>query len=795
MACIALTGAGEARAAGLSGVALVIGEGDYQQLPALPNPRSDARAIGELLYGLGFEVTSVSDADRGKLTRAIARFVEDAEEADVAIVYYSGHGVEVSGDNFLIPVDADIGTPDRAGASLISASKLLDELARAVPISIVLLDACRSNPFGPGQFVRLPGATSEVEVSTAGLVAVRGPTPLARSLEEPGSLGAVIGFAAEPGQPALDGPPGQNSPYAAALLRHLGAGGYSFADLMTLVAEEVYLRTEGRQRPWTNSGLRRVLTFGSPAESGGDSDERAILQGRRELLLSISTTPPAIQTTVATIASQEGVPMASLFGVLKAAGIDTDNPDKLSDRLIAGAQEIRDRLGRLASITDPDPEVARLLGLSARAESEGALKMAVEFALRASARTTELSAQLDSLAADIDKRRAENAAAYAAAGEAAGLAWEFGAAAEQFALAVAEAAKSRTPDPSLLQDYRLREAEALADLGILKGDDDALHRSVELYETLAEDVSDGGSWGAAKIQAGLAAALEALGERSGNTIYLERAVATYREALARLDRSQQRAAWATVQNNLGLALAAVGDAEIGTGHLVEAIDAFRLALTERTRDAAPLEWATTQNNLAGALFKAGLRDGNAGQVDEALSAYRLALEERTRERVPLDWAATQNNLGTALASVGLTDSGPERMEEAAVAFRNALEELARDRVPLQWAAAQSNLGWALQLAGTRTGDVTSLEDSTRALRLALEVYDRVREPPEWTRSTLGLGLTLLELGERTGSRELLTEGRAVSAEAGDAYKALGYNSDAYFADLMVRFDAAIARLE
>jgi uncharacterized caspase-like protein len=232
----------------LRGVALVIGESDYETLHGLDNPKNDARAMDELLGDLGFDVDRVLDGDGKKLRAEIADFIDKAKDADVALVYYSGHGIEAGGANYLVPVDADISTPQAAGASLVPVKDLLDELAKVVPVTIVLLDACRTDAFPPGQLIQLPGTDTPVAAADAGLGEERGPTPIVRLGVAPDSLGMVIGFAASPGQPALDGAPGdENSPYAAALLRHLAAGGYSFGDLMTMVSEEVYLKTQARQ--------------------------------------------------------------------------------------------------------------------------------------------------------------------------------------------------------------------------------------------------------------------------------------------------------------------------------------------------------------------------------------------------------------------------------------------------------------------------------------------------------------------------------------------------------------------
>src|SRR5262249_41376890 len=128
--------------------------------------------------------------------------------------------------------------------------------------------------------------------------------------------------------------------YAAALLKHLGAGGYSFGDVMTMVTEEVYLKTRARQLPWVNSSLRRVLSFGTPIVEG-DADETAIKTGRRALLLTMATTPPANRNFVETVATQEGVPLDALYGMLNALGVDTSDPSQLTSQLEDGARRLK----------------------------------------------------------------------------------------------------------------------------------------------------------------------------------------------------------------------------------------------------------------------------------------------------------------------------------------------------------------------------------------------------------------------------------------------------------------------
>ena len=187
----------------MHGVALVIGQSKYEQLPVLANPAKDARDIDRLLGDLGFDVDRVLNADGDELREAIARFEDEAKDADIALIYYSGHGIEAKGQNFIAPTDTDLASPDAAGDSMIAVQPILDALAKVAPVSIVLLDACRSDPFPPGQMIVLPGDTAPIPVEGQGLAAVRGPVPVATKAIDPTSLGAVIGFSASPGEPKL----------------------------------------------------------------------------------------------------------------------------------------------------------------------------------------------------------------------------------------------------------------------------------------------------------------------------------------------------------------------------------------------------------------------------------------------------------------------------------------------------------------------------------------------------------------------------------------------------------------
>ena len=118
---------------------------------------------------MGFDARDLIDRDGAKLKRDLDRFVEDAEGADVALVYYSGHAIEAGGENWLVPIDADISSLAEAEERLVSLSAFLQELQHRVPLTIVLLDACRSNPFPPGASLKAASSVKPVPLAAGGL--------------------------------------------------------------------------------------------------------------------------------------------------------------------------------------------------------------------------------------------------------------------------------------------------------------------------------------------------------------------------------------------------------------------------------------------------------------------------------------------------------------------------------------------------------------------------------------------------------------------------------------------------
>lgn len=222
-------------------IALVIGIGAYQNAPVLANPVNDARAVGDTLRRLNFEVDEVYDPDGRRLNRAVREFGIKAQRADAAIVYYAGHGVQVGRENYLLPADARL---ERERDLLYEAMPLdlvLGEASQARKIGIVLLDACRNNPFVD-------------RMSRAMTIAGRGPASpgLARVDNVPRNTMVVLATKAD--QIAEDGG-GAHSPFAEALLEHFQIPGLELSLFFRSVRDTVLRTTGNRQEPFIFSSL------------------------------------------------------------------------------------------------------------------------------------------------------------------------------------------------------------------------------------------------------------------------------------------------------------------------------------------------------------------------------------------------------------------------------------------------------------------------------------------------------------------------------------------------------------
>ena len=741
----------------LNGVALVIGQSKYEHISPLPNPSNDARDMVGLLSDLGFDARSVSDRDAKKLKRDLERFVEDAEGADVAFLYYSGHGIEAGGENWLVPVDADLGSLENADETLVALSNVMDELKATVPVAIVLLDACRTNPFPEGALIRKTPDDQGSPIAAGGLTPVRGAAPLSGGASQSKeNLGTVIGFAAEPGRPALDGPAGENSPYAAALLRHLGAiDGEEFGAVMRMVTEEVYLDTKAQQRPWINESLRRFLYFGVPIEQP-EGDEGVITGERRKLLLTISEMPEASRAEVQTVAARADVPLDSLFGVLRALGSETpSDPKELEKVLDAQAERVRKMIDQRNALNSNDPEIKRLSASADDAIRQGALVAAKTFLDEAVARVEATSSAVDEAEQLVKEKRIADAAVYAKRADASALAFDYLAAAADYGKAHELVEKW---DERLRWNYKNQEAEALMAAGDASGDRALLERSLDAYQIILNYIprdQEDRDW--AITRNNMAVVYQTIGERESDPANIEKAIQIFRESLAVFEREKDDINWAAAQTNIGNGLLVLGQRESDPARLESAVEAFRTALDKRDRAKVPLDWASSQNNVGIALFSLAERTGSTETLEQAEKAYRLALEEYTRQAAPLQWAMVQNNLGNTLNTLGSTRNDRALHEKAAAAFRTAMEVRTKESFPLLYGASQLNLGNALYNMGKLDADTANLEAAVAAFREALTVLTRERSPMDWASVQHNMSATLQTIGQRTGDVAKLDE--------------------------------------
>lgn len=217
-------------------VALVIGNSRYAISP-LPNPVNDARDISAVLQSLGFEVILVLDAGLREMEKAIDLFSRKAHGA-TALFFYAGHGLQVDGENYLIPIGAELEDEGDVRYEAVAAGRVLDNLRYAESnLNIIVLDACRNNPF-----------VRSFRSSTRGLARLNAPR------------GSIVGFSTAPGDVASDGA-GRNSPYAAAFIRHAATPDLTVEAFFKEVAKDVAGQTGGKQRPWISSDFLGEFHF------------------------------------------------------------------------------------------------------------------------------------------------------------------------------------------------------------------------------------------------------------------------------------------------------------------------------------------------------------------------------------------------------------------------------------------------------------------------------------------------------------------------------------------------------
>ena len=274
----------------LAGVrlALVIGNAKYQNVPALANPSNDAGDLAQALRGIGFEVIEQKDASREAMANAVRDFSERLRGVDVALFFYSGHGMQMNGENYLLPVDAKIENPADVRFNTINLTDIQQEMEGSGRANIIILDACRTNPFAD----KLAHSGRAVTARGLGRVDATGE-------------GSLIVYATQPNNVAYDGT-GRNSPFTASLLKHVVTPGLEVRQMLSRVRGDVLDVTERRQTPWDSSSLvGDVFLAGSPKTADSAAVAPAEAAPAAVAAVSPQPAPAATPTPNGTPATRE----------------------------------------------------------------------------------------------------------------------------------------------------------------------------------------------------------------------------------------------------------------------------------------------------------------------------------------------------------------------------------------------------------------------------------------------------------------------------------------------------------
>ncbi|MFZ1814142.1 MAG: caspase family protein [Rhizobiaceae bacterium] len=238
-------------AVGQARVALVIGNSDYQHFTVLPNPKNDAEGVASVLRSLGFEVVLAENSDLQSFHNHLRKFEYLSSNADVSLLFYAGHALQVNGENYLVPVDVKLQSEIQLRINTVKLQDVLESMKDA-RINLIFLDACRDDPLGGS----VPGAARTRSGSLSRGLAVF----------KTQSEGSFIAFATEPGNVALDGE-GRHSPFSAALIRNLDTPGQTINELMQVVTKEVRRVTSNQQTPWSHTSLTDQFWFNDKSNS------------------------------------------------------------------------------------------------------------------------------------------------------------------------------------------------------------------------------------------------------------------------------------------------------------------------------------------------------------------------------------------------------------------------------------------------------------------------------------------------------------------------------------------------
>jgi len=733
-------------------VALVFGAEKYQNLRTLKNPLNDALGVEDALSGLGFEVYLESNRDLRRMRRALEDFVEDGAGADVALIYFAGHGMEIEQRNYLIPVDAGLSSVQELRDSALPLEEVNAALRAVAPVGLVLVDACRTDPFQMGDGAGRGAFT--MNAPEAGLRPGLGRMGRADNL--------LFAFAAAPGQAALDGS-GDHSPFTEALLRHLPTTGLEIRSVLTLVQQDVYDRTRGAQLPYVESGLP-ALVF---AAGTGDLPER------EQLLLAMAEVTEDDRAAVQAMATRHDVPLAPLFGALLSANLGGAAPKDRDRDLELAAQAFARVRADLQTLSSNDPAVAALrdraradLALGAFDTARAALSEAAEIdrASRDVLRDSYLSRTLSEAkthylnggAAVADLRRDLAIRDYRAA------------------IALFEEARRIDPKQPIPLSYLYASDDLpglLMTLGDTGGALQAMAADKALIRSHPEFDQDDAYWRRELIHRvyDFATILKIQGQ-AGEA---ERA---FHEALE-LTHAQLQVTpdWPQMQGDHALILSALGDLAVVTGDWPGADAYYRdsLHIRQQLRRGEPNDpvLILTEARLLSSLghlahTRQDLETAWAAFADGAALRERLVAGSPQNDEYRLELAQTWVNMGGVAVDQGRFDLARSWVQAG---YDQLVEMAARDPGHAVVQATMSEALGYLGLVATMQGD---LEQARRHVTRATEITrDLAARDPENLDLTLEvsasydmLGVLAMRAGDALGARAAFVQSRDIRAQ-------------------------------
>ena len=625
---VALAAASDADAA--KRAALVFSAQKYEFLRPLKNPGRDAAAVATALERLGFDVTIETDRNLRRMSRALDDFGEDAEGAEIALVYFAGHGVEIAGENRLLPTDADASSLAALKSSSLALEEVRAAAAAAAPAALILLDACRDDPFGAGEGT---GRSAKALGNDVAAAAHPGFGRIGRAEN------SLFAFAASPGETASDGT-GDNSPFSSALARLLPTDGLEIRSVLTLVQQEVYETTGGNQLPYVESALPAVFFAAATGE----------LPERERLLLAMADVTPDLRAEVESVAAEADMPLGPLFGALIAADLRSLSAEDRRQKLEEAAAAFARTREELARLSGGDPMVAALRDKAGEALAKGAFSTARALLDEASAldeqsRTALKANFVSRTLSAAETRLLAGLAARATLDRRAAIA-EFEAAAELYGEVESEKIDSRA---------RGRFVWMFADLGDLYGVVGDTKAALASYETMRSAAEYRLSTDPQSLDAQrdvLAATM-----RTANALRISgatrAALAAYRKA--REGAEKLYAAHpddSGLARDLAIAWSKTGDAAFSIGDFGAAATAFSrdVDLSRAMAAAAPGN-ADSRRDLALALERAAGVDRVLGRSATALSAFDEAIAlKRALVAETAGAAESRHDLGVGLGA-------------------------------------------------------------------------------------------------------------------------------------------------